>query len=626
MSFRVRLCGDEAGVCSYFFLNGRYILPGGPKRRLVFTDYDMPYAKIAYSLEAGRSLSYVGIRVINIATEEIIDVALEISSLVKRLFIPSDAFEGRRDVDLLLKEQMQNLRQYFSLSDEFSLNNDFSAIAMDESRVVEIIDKGESVCQYDPFYDSVLLFDNYFGCLHLDLVHNIADFSERNFNLVCRIVSLALSLFNEGAGVLSSSLNLVVTKEEGRLKLRRIDYAFDSLERIYRLVDSRIDRRVVLKCARNRGERGIQNELYVLQYIWQEASRRGKEDLQGVICAPHTISLWELNKKVFNDMGGFNVGKITSAFLLPYYNRWDLSHLISMLEDGRFVVENKVDFIRTLLVKAMICLREVHDLGVIHKDVKPHNIFVDSDGDLTKMVLGDFGNSSIGRDELQLMRQREVFLSAREVVNGSFVRRSGTPGFIIGLGMVRNKLVKFDDFDYDVVDKLAMEGNYDEAVNALFKIDIYSMGATILWMLLGGETVWWMPKKPYWKNIEYHVLYTFIDFRMGRSDYQDPRKDLMAGITFCKHYGIDIREAEVLFGFIKDVRLLLKRGVDIKAVKRFVSYLKLGLTEHQAQMVCKRDVIMEYGFSVKQRTVLYKMMSRNYKERPAIDEALAAFL
>lgn len=48
--------------------------------------------------------------------------------------------------------------------------------------------------------------------------------------------------------------------------------------------------------------------------------------------------------------------------------------------------------IREVLRQALITLAGVHDAGYMHRDLKPHNVFMSADGDVT---IGDFGSSTV---------------------------------------------------------------------------------------------------------------------------------------------------------------------------------------------------------------------------------------
>lgn len=91
-------------------------------------------------------------------------------------------------------------------------------------------------------------------------------------------------------------------------------------------------------------------------------------------------------------------------------------------------------------------LQECENHGILHRDVKPSNIFVYRRKGKVRFVLGDFG----------ICRRMDKF-------RGSMLTRCGTPAFI------------------------APEIEYKKRISGCFNADIFSLGSTLYYMLSGGS-------------------------------------------------------------------------------------------------------------------------------------------
>ncbi len=107
-----------------------------------------------------------------------------------------------------------------------------------------------------------------------------------------------------------------------------------------------------------------------------------------------------------------------------------------------------MDFQLVVQMAMDIChaLQECENHGILHRDVKPSNIFVYRRKGKVRFVLGDFG----------ICRRMDKF-------RGSMLTRCGTPAFI------------------------APEIEYKKRVSGCFNADIFSLGSTLYYMLSGGS-------------------------------------------------------------------------------------------------------------------------------------------
>jgi len=66
----------------------------------------------------------------------------------------------------------------------------------------------------------------------------------------------------------------------------------------------------------------------------------------------------------------------------------DLYHLLSASQG--YTVSNKYEFILNVMTRVLKAMKLVHGAGMVHGDIKPHNILVKDDGTVS---LADFSNA-----------------------------------------------------------------------------------------------------------------------------------------------------------------------------------------------------------------------------------------
>lgn len=83
--------------------------------------------------------------------------------------------------------------------------------------------------------------------------------------------------------------------------------------------------------------------------------------------------------------------------IMPYFSRGDLLSAVPLKEDYIF---NKI------VPSVNEALRAIHEKNIIHRDIKPNNIFIAQDGTI---VVGDFGISSVLKEGQQIRQTTQQF-------------------------------------------------------------------------------------------------------------------------------------------------------------------------------------------------------------------------
>lgn len=168
--------------------------------------------------------------------------------------------------------------------------------------------------------------------------------------------------------------------------------------------------------------------------------------------------------------------------LMPFYER-DLEAELRC-HGGKLSLESAVLFMAQIL----IALDEIHAHGVVHRDVKPANIFLDAQG---RLVLGDFGLArAFGTPPAPAQRATlPEWVTENEPVSEDELRylartRCGTPAYV------------------------APETYLGMAVS--FSVDLWAAAVTLFVMLCGREP--WRLSKPDDKPVDLQVMNNPLSF------------------------------------------------------------------------------------------------------------------
>ena len=137
--------------------------------------------------------------------------------------------------------------------------------------------------------------------------------------------------------------------------------------------------------------------------------------------------------------------------VLPYYKNGNLNNLII---NG---VKFSLDELKTLIIPSVNeALKTIHDLGIIHKDLKPSNMMISDDE--SHIILIDFGISSVVSDNTVVITQtgKSPFYSAPETTTGLFLAESDYYSFGITLYELFTGYTPFQNVNIDDISKYAM--------------------------------------------------------------------------------------------------------------------------------------------------------------------------
>lgn len=113
---------------------------------------------------------------------------------------------------------------------------------------------------------------------------------------------------------------------------------------------------------------------------------------------PDILARFEREARAIAKLQNPYVARITDVDTLPdgspflvmeYLEGWDLAD--ELQTRGRFDISEAVDYV----YQASLALSEAHELGIVHRDVKPQNLFLVFDGDHCRIKLLDFGISKL---------------------------------------------------------------------------------------------------------------------------------------------------------------------------------------------------------------------------------------
>ncbi|WP_031578008.1 protein kinase [Ruminobacter sp. RM87] len=137
--------------------------------------------------------------------------------------------------------------------------------------------------------------------------------------------------------------------------------------------------------------------------------------------------------------------------VMPYYKNGNLNNLIV---NG---VKFSLDELKTLIIPSVNeALKTIHDLGIIHKDLKPSNMMISDDE--SHIVLIDFGISSVVSDNTVVVTQtgKSPFYSAPETTTGLFLAESDYYSFGITLYELFTGYTPFQNVNIDDISRYAM--------------------------------------------------------------------------------------------------------------------------------------------------------------------------
>ena len=103
-----------------------------------------------------------------------------------------------------------------------------------------------------------------------------------------------------------------------------------------------------------------------------------------------------------NPLAGFNcitgVSEWVSDWVSEWVSEWEwwptcMILTLQLMSLHAWYTEQRIN----VLVQCGKCLQKLHDIGVVHRDVKPENFLLSTDGDYSswRMVICDFGVSTI---------------------------------------------------------------------------------------------------------------------------------------------------------------------------------------------------------------------------------------
>lgn len=137
--------------------------------------------------------------------------------------------------------------------------------------------------------------------------------------------------------------------------------------------------------------------------------------------------------------------------VMPYYKNGNLNNLIT---NG---IKFSLDELKTLIIPSVnTALKTIHDLGIIHKDLKPSNMMISDDE--SHIILIDFGISSIVSNNTVVVTQtgKSPFYAAPETNTGLFLAESDYYSFGITLYELFTGYTPFQNVNIDDISKYAI--------------------------------------------------------------------------------------------------------------------------------------------------------------------------
>lgn len=634
MGLKVNLCG-VANADGYFFSDGRYIPEGESKQRLTFEGYNQSCGRIAYSKEGSAEASFVRVKVIDSATGEEIDVALEVDSLARRLLVQPDVIDSHSKDGKLAKYLISWSREVNQdCNRNKTLNDDIGCLVnIRFSDVVRLIEKRKKESwKLDRDFSSVaaaVICGREGDRQVLDVIHGVSNSS--NADAICRVAIFAAFRLKQYSCVFVEGSSVVVGKSRKRLQVWK--EATTGSGNIHYLFNCRLGR-YVGAIKENREDRGfIEREFHVIRHVYESAKKKNME-VKGVAKRPCKVDLFRVEED------GTVVSKEGATGLLyHYYNRLDMERCIAKLRP----IE-EVDF--TPLINRWIGsivkgVRAFHMAGVVHKDIKGENFLMANNGsnDPKEWLrsVWDIGlsDSAFGIVVEEWLRSAEACTKLAVESDEDYQSRrektvmepclSGSANFMQGLLLDdKGRFHVSDTSDIAVLRDLCSDRQYNQAAEVLYKMDIYALGATILWLLLKGDDLWVMCEKFKWMDVgDKKMLDEFVAYRIDNISSED---DYIVAQWFCDERGWGEEKISVYSSLAADIRKLYNKGVMEEELKEFIDSLKRGKTEHQAQMTrCRLDAINE-AITKEQQTMLFQMLNRNYRDRPSIEEVYGCFV
>src|SRR2546428_6036291 len=162
---------------------------------------------------------------------------------------------------------------------------------------------------------------------------------------------------------------LIGSLVDGRYRIQR-KLGAGGMANVYLAEDQELGRRVAIK---------ILNERHANDDQFVERFRREAKNAAG-LSHPNIVSIYDRGEAVG-----------TYYIAMEYLDGRSLKELI--VQRGPAPIHVAIDYARQILG----ALRFAHRNGIVHRDIKPHNVLVDSDG---RLKVTDFGIARAGASEM----------------------------------------------------------------------------------------------------------------------------------------------------------------------------------------------------------------------------------